>query len=94
MNIVDWMPFFLTSWGLPFTIYMIIQIGSILNLRGRKRKIAMVPIPVMILVVVSTIIGYQQKSNLWPIYLIIISPLAAFFVGLIWLSDSRRKKDG
>ncbi len=92
MNIVNWILFFLYSWGLPFTIYLILQIGSILNLRGTKRKIAMVPIPAMILVVVATIVGYQQESNLWPIYLIFISPFAALFVGLIWLVDFLSKK--
>ena len=81
----NWILFFLTSWGIPFTIYLILQIGATLSLRGNKRKIALLPIPTMVLVAIATIIGYRQESNLWPIYMIFISPLAALFVGVVWL---------
>ena len=94
VSISNWISFFLTSWGLSFTVYLILQIGAILSLQGRMRKLVALPIPIMALVIITTIVGYKQQSNLWPIYLIFVSPIAILFVGTTWASDfftSRRK---
>lgn len=90
--ITDWIKFFFTSWGIPFTIYLILQIGSILYLKGNDRKVALLPLPVMILIVIITIVGYRRGNNLWPIYLIFVSPLAAIFIGIVWVRGLRRDK--
>ena len=93
MQLIDWIRFFLTSWGIPFTVYLILQIGSIIHLKGRNRKIALIPLPIMFLVVIITIIGYQRDINLSPIYIILVSPIAALFVGTVWLSGAKKQKD-
>lgn len=95
ISIGNWILFFLTSWGLSFTVYLILQIGAILNLQGKMRNFVMLPLPIMALIIIVTIVGYQQQSNLWPIYLIFVSPLAVLFVGTVWAIGffvTRRKK--
>ena len=96
ISIGNWILFFLTSWGLSFTVYLILQIGAILNLQGKMKKLALLPIPIMALVIIVTIVGYQQQSNLWPIYLIFVSPIAVLFVGTVWAIGffASKKKDG
>ncbi len=92
VSISDWGRFFFTSWGIPFTVYLVLQIAAILHLEGGSRKAVLVPLAIMAIVVIITMIAYQQESNLWPIYLIFSSPFAAIAVGIIWLSGLKNKE--
>ena len=87
----NWFYFFTTSWGLPFTIYVVIQIIAAIKLRGLKRIMVLLPVPIMLTVIAVTFYGYQQQSNLWPIYLIFVSPLAILYVAIMLLVISFKK---
>ena len=89
----NWFFFFTTSWGLPFTIYVVIQIIAAIKLRGLKRIMVLLPVPIMLIVIAVTFYGYQQQSNLWPIYLIFVSPLAILYVAIMWLVISFKKQN-
>jgi hypothetical protein len=76
----DWLRFFLAGWGLGFTAYAIAQIAVPWLSHGRYRTWAFLPAPVMLVVVAVTANGYLAQSNLWPIWLIFISPLAFLYL--------------
>ena len=80
----DLLWFFITSWGLPFTVYIFAQIFVPLRLRGAWRGLSLLPIPVMAYVVYATVAAFKQHSNMWPILLIMTSPVAAFFLVLLF----------
>lgn len=81
--------FFFTGWGLGFTAYVVVQVVALLALRTtRRRRIALLPAPVMLGVVLWTIYAYQAESNLWPIVMIFASPLAAIAVLALWITMS------
>ena len=72
-------------------IYLVIQIIAAIKLKGFNRVIVALPAPVMLIVVMVTFYGYQQQWNLWPIYLIFISPLAILYVAIMWLFVTSKK---
>ena len=52
---------------------------SVKQMRGGWRIAALLPLLVVIPIVVVTIRGLQQRSNLWPIYLIILAPVVLLY---------------
>lgn len=65
-------------------IYGILEYPSLLyrsvkQMRGGWRVAALLPLLVVIPVVVVTIRGLQQGSNLWPIYLIMLAPMVLLY---------------
>ena len=80
----DLLWFFITGWGLPLTVYTFAQIFVPLRLRGAWRGLSLLPIPVMAYVVYATVAAFNQHSNMWPILLIIASPVAALFLVLLF----------
>lgn len=79
--------FFLSGWGLGFTAYVVVQVLALLALRTtRRRRIALFPAPVMLGVLLWTLYAYQVESNLWPIVMIVASPMAAIAVIALWIT--------
>jgi hypothetical protein len=76
--------FLLAGWGLPFTVYVFSQILVAFRLRGAWRGLSLLPIPVMTYVVYATVAAFREHSNMWPILLIIASPVAVFFLVLLF----------
>ncbi|MBN1473070.1 MAG: hypothetical protein JW914_00500 [Syntrophaceae bacterium] len=89
MDLYEWVSFFYTSWGLPFTLYLILQIGAVLHFRNRKLNSILYPIPIMLLAVFITVILYHKNSRLWPIYLIYVSLIAAIYILICWIKRGR-----
>ncbi len=79
VNLLEWLPFILT-WGLSFDLYLLMQIVVLRRFRGGWLLAALPPLPVMIAVVVLTVHAYRADSNLWPIYLILVSIPAAGYL--------------
>jgi hypothetical protein len=52
---------------------------SVRQMRRGWRVAALLPLLVVIPVVVVTIRGLQQGSNLWPIYLIVLAPVVLLY---------------
>lgn len=90
--------FFLAGWGLGFTAYVVLQSLALVALtRNRRRRIALLPGPVMLGVFLWTMYAYQTGSNLWPIVMIFASPVAAIAVLTIWIAiwvEERRELAG
>jgi hypothetical protein len=84
----SWIWFTTGGWGFPFTLYVCAQLLSLLFLRGRARRLALIPIPLMGLVLAVTCLGYLARSNLWPIWLMLISPVAALYLVVLWVGTA------
>lgn len=85
MTLAEWIGFFLVGWGVLFTFYLIVQILAVCFFKGRAKIAAAVPIVLMIFVLFATATAYRQGSNLWPMLLILCSPIATFFIAVVWL---------
>jgi hypothetical protein len=86
MEILGWIGFFLLSWGLPFTLYFVLQIYVVMKLNGRGRLLALIPAIPMLIVLIATIKAYREESNLWPCLLIVAGPIAVITLLSIWFS--------
>jgi hypothetical protein len=82
---MDWISFLFTGWGVGFTAYVVLQGVTLAFVTGYHGKLVWIPIPFMALVLVLTISAYFQESNLWPVALIICSPLAVLYLALVSL---------
>lgn len=65
--------------------YIILQFVVIWRSSGLSRSIAALPLLLMIPVFVVTGINLAQESNLWPIWLLLASPLAFVYVLIVAL---------
>jgi len=63
--------------------YFVLQTIALWRLRSGWLKASLLPVIPMILVFLYTLDAYNKESNLWPIVLIFISPLAAAYVLVI-----------
>jgi hypothetical protein len=90
---VTWVGFFLGGWGSLFTAYVVLQTWAALKLRGRRRLLVLLPVLPMAIVVALTLAAYMQESNLWPILMILVSPIACIFVILVWALSRRMSSE-
>ena len=76
-----------------FGTYLAVQLLALVYL-GRKALLwVLAPVPVMTFILIGAVHAYQANSNLWPIWLIFISPLAVLYllcVVVVTLWRSRR----
>ncbi len=73
----------LGGWGTVFSAYVVIQMLALFTLRPPFLLASLIPLGVMVLVGLITIIAYRGQSNLWPILLVLASPIALLSVALI-----------
>ena len=96
MNAVDgislWGRFFLAGWGLPFTLYVLAQALAVVRFKGRARMWAAAPIPLMAWVLYATLDAFAQQSNLWPVLMILTSPVALAYLVLLAIAVSLRRR--
>lgn len=88
----DWIKFFWAGWGLPFTVYVILQFLALRFMKGPGRTGVVIPIPLMLLVLILTLTAYRGGSNLWPLFLILSSPIAVIFIVVIWFIQILRRR--
>ncbi len=60
--------------------YIILQFVVIWRSTGVSRWVAAAPLVFMVPIVVLTVVGLVQESNLWPLLLIFASPVAFLYV--------------
>ena len=65
--------------------YVPLQIRACRNWRGGWRIAALVPLLLMVPVFVSAVIGIVYGSNLWPIYLIFLSPVGTGYLVILFV---------
>ena len=82
-DVASWNAFFLGGWGTVFSAYVIVQTLALFALRQRFLKASLIPLGVMLVVGLLTIVAYRGQSNLWPILLVLTSPIALLAVAII-----------
>ena len=95
VSAIDWASFFLFGWGAPFTAYVIAQLIGVVHFKGSRRIVVGAPLPLMLLVAVVTFTAYAKQSNLWPIWMILASPVALAYVVVVGgIMQVRQRRQG
>jgi len=63
--------------------YIIVQIVALCWSSGRSRFAAALPLVVMIPIGVITVVDLSQGSNIWPLLLLVHSPLALLYIVVV-----------
>ena len=84
---VDWLRFFTLSWGLPFTVYVVIQVAAVVTVRGKSRIFVSLPAVLGVAIIVWTMYSYRHGANLWPLAMIFGGPVAATLVVALWVGS-------
>ena len=74
-------------WG-GVLAYPILQFIAVKRMRGGWRVLAYLPLILMAFVFLITIVGFYQQSNLWPLILILVSPLVLVYLIILLVSHS------
>jgi len=82
-DVSSWSAFFLGGWGTVFSAYVVIQALALFTLRQRFLQASLIPLGVMLVVGLITIIAYRGQSILWPVLLVLASPIALLAVAII-----------
>ena len=85
--------FFLSGWGVGYTLYVVVQIAAVFTLHGRYRLIGLIPLPFMLAVLGWTVYAENRGGNLWPVVMILTSPVAVLVVilmGVLYRLDQKR----
>jgi hypothetical protein len=82
-DVASWGAFFLGGWGTVFSAYVLIQALALCTLRAAHLRAALFPLGVMLVVGLLTVVAYRGQSNLWPILLVLTSPIALLAVAII-----------
>jgi len=89
---MEWIVFFFFGFGLPFTVYVAVQFALLIKLHGSDKVKIIPPIPVMAYVVWVTVKAYAAESNLWPIMLILCSPVAILYLWVVGYFALRKRE--
>jgi len=73
-------------------VYPPLQAFAIWRLKGWSH-VAVIPALVMVPVLGHAAYAYAQNSNLWPIFIIFVSPLANAFLLVVLLASGRRRNN-
>ena len=84
--------FFFAGLGLPFTAYLIIQILAIKFVGDGVKRMVWIPLPLMMIVLVGSVVAFNNGSNMWPIWLIVTSPIAIAYISAVWLTHVFKSK--
>ena len=79
-------------WG-GILVYPLLQVVALWRLRDLLRRVAFIPAVLMVPVLGHAAYAYAQNSNLWPIFIIFLSPLANAFLLVLLLASGRKKKN-
>ena len=90
-DVISWGAFFLGGWGTVFSAYVVIQALALCTLRQRFLKAALTPLGVMLVAGLITIIAYRSQSTMWPILLVLASPIALLAVAIIEVMGLRAR---
>ena len=67
-------------------LYPVLQYRTLRRMRGIWRIMACLPLLPLAYVMVVTVVGLSQGSNLWPLLLIFTAPLGLVYLGLLQLA--------
>lgn len=72
--------------GLSLPGYLILQIWLWLSSRGGWRKAALAPLLLMVPLLLYTLFALLAGSNLWPLMLLFLTPLAFVYLLVLWIA--------
>jgi hypothetical protein len=82
----------LMAWSVPS--YIALQIYMLLKYEGRWRKLALLPLWLMIPLFAYTLFALLAGSNLWPLIMLFLTPLAFVYLLIIWGLKRIEASDG
>lgn len=84
---MDWLHFFTVGRGMPLTLYVAIQIGALVCVRGRWRIAVSAPVLLALLIGANMAWAYPRGHNVWLIIMLIVAPGAVLSILLIWMVE-------
>ncbi len=63
--------------------YPLLQVWAVVRMKRVWRWLSVLPLLIMVPVLAVTFVGLAQKSNLWPIFLILTAPFALVYLALL-----------
>lgn len=72
--------------GLSVPGYFVLQIVALRKLKNGWRRLAWLPLWIMAAVFAVTVLALLRASNLWPIWLLLVSPLVCVYLGGLLLA--------
>ena len=88
-GVAAWASFFLGGWGTSFSAYLALQALAFLTLRRSFLLVSLLPLVAMAYVAAVTVLAYRQESNMWPMLMILASPIAVLAVAGITIFGLR-----
>ena len=80
---MTWSEFITAFWMELLAMYAVVQVVVPLAARGVARLLAFLPLPFMLFAGWTAFSAYQQHSNLWPLSLVLSSPIALLYLLLL-----------
>jgi hypothetical protein len=72
--------------------YAVLQWRLATAMRGRLRIAALAPLVVMVPLLGYTLLAFAAGSNLWPLLLILVAPVAFLYLCGVWAVKAARAK--
>jgi hypothetical protein len=76
---------------LTIPAYVVLQVVALMRSSGGSRVAAALPLFVMVPVFALTVVALVQESNLWPILMLMASPVALVYVAVVALLARRSR---
>jgi hypothetical protein len=86
---VAWFGFFFGGWGTSFSAYVVVQSIAMWTLKRSFWFAALIPLVAMLVVALATAQAYRHESNMWPMLMILVSPIAVLVVAAIEITGLR-----
>ncbi len=74
---------------LTVPVYLVLQVLAFVRVYRKRPRATLVPALLMAAVYVSVAVGVARGSNLAPIWIVLTSPAACLYVGLLLVLDWR-----
>lgn len=90
---MSWIHFFALGWGVPLSVYAVLQACALEHVRGAWRIALATPVPPMALVSGHMLWGAHEERSLWPMTMLMTAPGAILALVVMWtlaLLSSRR----
>ena len=70
-------------WGVAIFAYFFLQLFMAMRYRRGWRLAAMAPLVVMVPILIHVVLAFLAGSNLWPILIVLVAPLAFIYLLIV-----------
>jgi FtsH-binding integral membrane protein len=91
MDAAGWIRFLLFGWGSTFSAYVLLQTLALGSLRRPFLYASLLPLPFMVAILAVSLTNLRDGGNLWPLWLIFVSPIAVVYLLSIEVAGLRRQ---